>query len=151
MNQIDVSALLDFSQELPTKLRQGLSIAGLNLVQQANVRVHDQGIDSSGNKITSTHKVQGSTRKRTQYSEGYAAFRRSKGRQTSFIDLEFEGQLRSAYQMRLTNDGFQTGYFTGDAARKMHYAEQRHGSPIIDPTEKEIEGVLIDITEAIFQ
>lgn len=150
MNSLDVSALFEFSSSLDARLKKGLAIAGLNLVQQSTQRVHDKGLDSTGKKITSTHKVKQTPKKEAKYSEGYAAFRRKKGRQTGFIDLEFEGQLRSAYQYRPKQGGFETGYFTGDAAKKMHYAEQRHGSAIIDPTEEEIEGVLIDITEAIF-
>lgn len=179
----DFSNVSGLGGELFAKMQRGIAIAANNAKAAADIRVFDQGLDSEGNRIQSTNgtrysekpffalrkdfitlnsegqKNLSSTGKSVQLPEGYKSFRKFSGRKTDRIYLDYSGILRKSYKVRVTEEGFQTGYFGGGesddngvtAAEKMAYAESRNGAPIIDPTEEEIDFMVKDIADAIIR
>lgn len=166
---IDFSEILNYADSLPERLQKGLAIAGNNLLSQQLARIHEDGLDSSGNKIgdystkpyfTSADRFVNKSgipadqrgKKWVQLPEGYKSFRQYSGRQTAYIDLDYSGVMRQSYRVEVENLAFKLGYFGGSgstdgvtASEKMAYAEKRNGSAIAAPTKEEEAGIIEDI------
>ena len=88
------------------------------------------------------------------YSSGYAAYRRARGRQTSYVDLEFTGELRNAIKLGTAKGGAVTLGITNsnraNVAAKLEKQYQKTIFALSDVEVKQVEQSIILEIDAIF-
>jgi len=109
------------------------------MMAKVGERVFEQGKSTDGQRID----------RGKGYSDSWGQIRADKGRQASFVDLDFTGVLRQSLEIRPTPEGFQMAFRGGSssangvtAAEKASFAEssKKFGQrPIFDPSKEEID------------
>lgn len=75
------------------------------------------------------------------YSNGYASYRRSIGRQTKHVDLELTGSLRRELKTVRKQNSISMQYLATDEVKKIGYLESQYKTRIFDLTKEEKESV----------
>lgn len=83
---------------------------------------------------------------------GYAVIRDADGRQTSFVDLFYSGNLRNDLSAVPTQQGFEVGFFSKESTKKADGAESnpRLNGPIFCLSEPEINSIIQTQLSAVF-
>ena len=120
-----------FERELPNIVLDALVSIGFSQVALTKNRIQQTGKDSDGGFFTS-------------YSDGYAAFREDKGRQTGFKDFTLTGELFQS--IGVTFKGLQGGKVVvviepkdEKNKKKLLYLERQEGKDILDLSDREVE------------
>jgi hypothetical protein len=71
------------------------------------------------------------------YSNGYAAYRRSKGRQTKYVDLELTGSLRRNFQITQVGDRVAIVVPSATERAKIDKLEKQYKKNIFDLSKEE--------------
>lgn len=104
-------AARDFGQvadKIPEIIYQSLFAGANEFNAQMQNRVFNLGKDINGNKIGN-------------YSVSYAAYRRASGKQTAFVDLQYEGDLKRSIVEKRVKGGWEVRFANstqGDIARE---------------------------------
>lgn len=102
------------------------SIPALKDIEQGmKRRIHNRGNATDGSPIG-------------QYSPSYANKRRQRGRQTSRVDLEFEGDMRRDLTVGVTGSEPTLGFKNDFENLKARSHEDRYKTEIYTPSESEI-------------
>jgi hypothetical protein len=73
-----------------------------------------------------------------QYSAGWAKVRKSRGRQTDYVDLQFEGDLFKSMKTGI-DDGIVISIEGGKEVEKAMKMEAKYGKKIFQPSDQEID------------
>jgi len=76
-----------------------------------------------------------------KYSNSYANYRRSIGRQTNNVDLELTGSLRRDLKTIRKENSISMQFLATDEVKKIGYLETQYKTPIFDLSEEEKNGV----------
>jgi hypothetical protein len=94
-------------------------------------RIFEQGLNENGNKIGT-------------YSPKYAIKKKKIGRQSSFVNLEFTGQMKQDYGLIINGDKYAFGFQNEENDKKMGYAQERYNAGIAHLSQSEMD-LLMDV------
>jgi hypothetical protein len=75
------------------------------------------------------------------YSQGYAEYRRSLGRQTKVVDLELTGSLRRELKVFKKNESITMGFLSKTETKKIGYLEKGYKKTIFEANKDEVASV----------
>ena len=96
---------------------------------ESKYRIFNEGLASDGSKIGNYRSL------------SYKRAREARGRQTSYKDLEFEGDLRRSLTVGTNGNEFVFGFATDKSRLIGEYQEAQTGKEIFEPTNSEIKDI----------
>jgi hypothetical protein len=107
-------------------------------------RIFNKGLATDGEAIGLKGARKSPRYEGGQYSRSYGRKRDKAGRQTGYVDLEFNGNLRRDIQVGQVQGFNALGYARQDGATLMRYSEEYRKSQIDKLTDEERERILLD-------
>lgn len=110
------------SVELPNKVVKDISE---EIFESSIARIFINGLNTNFRKIG-------------KYSKSYKLTRSKHGLQTTFVNLQFTGHLRSLYRLKKKGDYYSIGFTDSYGSRIAGYMEQKFKCKIFALTDKDV-------------
>lgn len=121
-------------------------------------RIHDKGMDSSGNKIGTysanpisiSKSKQARNTGKTYFKGGYSEYKSAIGKNPGYVNLINHGQLQSDYGIVVDGDKYGFGFQNPENFNKSQWMQEKYDKNIYDLSDSEL-NLLADTLKAVIE